>query len=109
MKKLTPILLLAMLPLAASAEIIITKINVLGKVNQPGQFTVNDYVTVIDAIALAEGISQSGDIKKIKVRTEGKDGKVTIEVYDLKKVISGEQKNIRLHSGDLVYVEERVI
>ena len=103
------ILLVALLPFVASAEIISTKINVLGKVNQPGQFIVHDYVTVIDAIALAGGMSRMGDVRAIKVRKEGKDGRVSIEVYNLKMLLSGEQKNARLDSGDTVYVEEKLI
>ena len=97
------------MPIMASADIISTKINVLGEVNQQGHFAINDKVTILDAIALSGGLSRMADSKQIKVRKEGKDGKVTVEVYDLKKLISGEQKNAELETGDLIYVKERII
>ena len=109
MKKLALILIL-LIPAITSAEIIRTQINVLGQVNQQGHFNVNDNrVTILDAIAMSGGLSRLADPKQIKLRKMGEDGKVIVEVYDLKKLISGEQKNVTLESGDLIFVEERAI
>ena len=97
------------MPFLASAEIISTKINVLGHVNQQGHYNVNDRITILDAIAISGGLRRMADSKQIKLRKKENDGKVVLEVYDLKKLISGEQKNVVLESGDLIFVEERII
>lgn len=107
--KISLIFFLVTLPLAGWAEIATTKVNVLGQVNNQGQFTVADTrMTLLDAIALAGGLSRLADAKNIKVRKETPDGNVTIEVYNLNKIVSGEQENVRLHTGDLLYIEERI-
>lgn len=93
-----------------SAEIVETKINVLGRVNQPGQFIVKQRdVTVLDALALAGGLNRIADDKKITLRSVNEAGEVVIREFSLKKLITGEQKNEVLDSGDMIYVPEMLL
>lgn len=81
------------------------KIYVVGKVTRPGEYVANSYVDVVQAIAMAGGMTPFAAVNKIKiVRRKGEE----LEAYpfrfsDIEKGESLEQ-NIVLRSGDIVVV-----
>lgn len=81
------------------------RIYVTGKVNNPGSFTLEKPVTVLQALSLAGGFADFADESDIKiVRTYG-DKYVYLD-FNYKDVIKGKntQQNIVLRSGDVVVV-----
>ena len=81
------------------------KIYVVGKVARPGAYVANSYVDVVQAIAMAGGMTPFAGVNKIKiVRRKGE----VLEAYsfrfsDIEKGKNLEQ-NIILRSGDIVVV-----
>ena len=82
-----------------------TRFYVIGRVNKPGDFAIGRYVDVLQALALAGGLTPFADPRGIKVirRQEGKD---VILPFDFPAVTRGEnlEQNIRLQGGDVIVV-----
>ena len=81
------------------------KIYVVGKVARPGEYVANSYVDVVQAIAMAGGMTPYAAVNKIKVvRRKGED----LEAYPFRfsDIEKGEnlEQNIVLRSGDIVVV-----
>ena len=81
------------------------KIYVVGKVARPGVYVANSYVDVVQAIAMAGGMTPFASVNKIKiVRRKGKE----LEAYPFRfsDIEKGKdlQQNIVLRSGDIVIV-----
>lgn len=78
---------------------------VIGRVNDPGQYTVGRYVDVIQALTLAGGLSPYADEDKIKIlrRVNGVENTYLFEYSAIKKGRNLSQ-NILLQSGDVVVV-----
>jgi len=81
------------------------KIYVVGKVARPGEYVANSYVDVVQAIAMAGGMTTFASVNKIKiVRRMGE----TLEAYSFRfsDIEDGEnlEQNIILRSGDIVVV-----
>lgn len=81
------------------------KIYVLGKVNNPGEFTIGRYVDVLQALTLAGGLNPYASEGGIKVLRR-KHGKQIALPFDYGEVEDGEnlEQNILLKSGDVVVV-----
>ena len=82
------------------------RVYVLGRVNKPGDFPlVTRDVTVIQALAMAGGLTPFADEKKIQVlRTI--DGKQQSIPFDYKRIRRGQglEQNIPLRAGDVILV-----
>ena len=81
------------------------KIYVVGKVARPGEYVANSYVDVVQAIAMAGGMTPFAAVNKIKiVRRKGE----ALEAYSFRfsDIEDGEnlEQNIVLRSGDIVVV-----
>jgi polysaccharide export outer membrane protein len=78
---------------------------VVGKVNKPGMFNVSKPVTVLQALALAGGLTIYADEKKIQI-VRNKDGNVANLHFNYKDVKKGShlEQNIFLERGDTVVV-----
>ena len=81
------------------------KIYVVGKVARPGEYVANSYVDVVQAIAMAGGMTTFASVNKIKiVRRMGEN----LEAYSFRfsDIEDGEnlEQNIILRSGDIVVV-----
>ena len=78
---------------------------VIGRVNNPGQFTLGRYVDVVQALTLAGGFTPfaSEDDINILRRDGGKEIRIPFDYSDVKKGKRLEQ-NIILRSGDVVVV-----
>jgi polysaccharide export outer membrane protein len=86
------------------------KVFVLGEVNQPGIFSLDGPMNVLEAVAYSGGFTR--DAKKGNVLVvRGKDSKSYVIKLDLYAAIKrGElQHNISLQTGDVVYVPATVI
>ncbi len=75
---------------------------VVGKVQQPGRYTLSSFSTLINALFVSGGPSQVGSMRNIELRRNGK----TIshfDVYDL--LLKGEKEgDIHLMAGDIIFV-----
>lgn len=73
-----------------------------GWVNRPGAYDISPGVTVLGSISAAGGANFAGDLSNVTVWRETRGGgKKRIDV-DLKAVANGEQKDVKLQSGDVV-------
>jgi len=82
------------------------KFSVLGEVNKPGVYTVNDEkINILQALAMAGDLTLYGRRDVIKILREGPDGQKTITTLNLnnKNLIFSPYYN--LQQGDVVYVE----
>jgi len=81
------------------------KIYVVGKVARPGEYVANSYVDVVQAIAMAGGMTPFAAINKIQiVRRDGE--KLEAFPFRFSDIEKGEnlEQNIVLESGDIVIV-----
>lgn len=81
------------------------KIYVLGKVNKPGEYIINRYVDVMQALSMAGGTAPFADLNGIVIlRRSGDEQQATEFKYD--QVSRGKrlEQNIVLQSGDVVVV-----
>ncbi len=78
------------------------QIYIVGEVNFPGQYTVNALTNPINAIFYANGFSNHGSMRNVKLKRNGK----TIKNFDFYKfLLAGNNfSNIRLKSGDVIFV-----
>lgn len=87
---------------------ITNRIAVLGAVNRPGTFDLQDGMKLVDAIALAGGRTDRGNLSQVViVRLDG--GKTKTITANVDQVLSGQDanQNVALQHGDIVYVPER--
>jgi polysaccharide biosynthesis/export protein len=84
------------------------KIGVTGEVNRPGVYNLGlnnnaQFPTVSQAIQLAGGVTQSGNISRIQIRRSGSRRTVTV---DLNQVVGGGNINrdIGLRDGDTIFI-----
>lgn len=82
------------------------KVYVTGKVNNPGEYVLGSYVSVLKALTLADGLTPYAKESSIKVIRTAPDGSETIFPFDYSKVKAGKKldQNIILKSGDVVLV-----
>ena len=82
------------------------KFNVLGQVNHPGSFVLNNSATVLDALALAGGFRDFAKQKSIYILRQNADGTQTRIPFNYKDVAKGRNpaQNIKLQSHDTIVV-----
>ncbi|WP_461828529.1 SLBB domain-containing protein [Aquifex sp.] len=76
---------------------------VSGFVNNPGMVLVPSTYTVVEALALAGGVSKNGSLRNIILRRRNGE-EIVIDLYDL--LINGLPINVKLMDGDVVYVNK---
>lgn len=88
----------------------IISIFVFGAVHSPGALQVkkSKKINIVQAIAQAGGLNESGKYSGITIKRTLKDGKEQNIVVDLKDVINGKKPNIVLQEGDVVFVKESI-
>lgn len=81
----------------------------LGQLKKPGtyEFGSTGKMTLLEAVAKAEGFTDIANLKNVKVVRTGPDGQQTIKV-NAEKVLSGEAADVELQEGDLVTVPESI-
>jgi polysaccharide export outer membrane protein len=80
------------------------QVSVLGHVNKPGRYPLDSDSSIVDLIAMAEGIDELGDTKVIVTRTV--DGKPRKQELDLRAYLDegGTVAPFKMQQGDQVYV-----
>jgi polysaccharide export outer membrane protein len=78
---------------------------VLGEVGRPGGFLIDRHntVTVLQALALAEGIQSSASIKKATLFRKDGTGSQQIAV-NVSKILKSESPDIPVREGDILYI-----
>lgn len=79
---------------------------IVGKVNRPGVYLMSGQTTVLQALALAGGMTPYAESDEILVVRTGKDGKQRYLPFDYTKAIAGDglEQNIALKPGDTLLV-----
>jgi len=86
------------------------EVMVMGCVKSPGTFPFpeNKPLTLVQAIALAEGFTAYASVNGTKIIQTGSDGKKQVIDPDIEKILSGKKKDVELEPNDLITVPERV-
>ena len=81
------------------------QVYVIGKVNRPGRFELNDHIDVLQALALAGGINPFARESRIRIFRKTK-GHTRILPFDYTEVAKGRslEQNIMLERGDVIVV-----
>jgi polysaccharide export outer membrane protein len=81
------------------------KVSILGEVPKPGRYELRSRTTVLDAIALAGGLTQWAARSKLFVlRPDGKTQKRLPFNYNRAVSADGEQENFPLQAGDVLVI-----
>jgi polysaccharide export outer membrane protein len=78
---------------------------VLGDVNRPGAFVMQDNgkVTLLQAISYASGVKRTGSEKKTRLIHQTASGFQEVQV-DVKRMLEGKDSDIPLQPNDIVYI-----
>ncbi|MEM8499274.1 MAG: polysaccharide biosynthesis/export family protein [Pseudomonadota bacterium] len=81
------------------------RVYVLGEVNKPGEYVPGNYVTIAQALTLAEGLTNYANDSSIKVVRQ-QDGREIFIKFNYSRFKKGKDlsSNVRLESGDVVMV-----
>ncbi len=83
---------------------VLYRIYIVGEVKRPGEYYVDFYNDIWDAIGKSGGVTSSGDIKRVRIIRQGKEMK--IDVWDaMKQRKSLEEIGVR--SGDIIEVPKK--
>lgn len=86
-----------------------SRISILGDVHAPGYFDFQEHMRLADLMSQAGGFKETANIKAVTIiRADGTEQGRT-EKVNLKKILSGKQKDVTLNSGDTVYVPRRAL
>lgn len=97
-------------PNETTEDLSLPRVYVTGEVQKPGPYVIKRVTNVVQAIALAGGLSPFAASRRIQVhrKFEGKD---SIFIFNFKDFEAGtsteENANLNLRSGDIVIVPER--
>jgi polysaccharide biosynthesis/export protein len=82
------------------------KFNILGFVNRPGSYVINNSATVLDAIAIAGGFRDFAKQKSIYILRQNADGSQIRLPFNYKEVVKGQNpaQNIKLQPRDTIVV-----
>ncbi len=82
------------------------KFNIVGEVNKPGTYDLTRPMNVLDALALAGGLRDFANAKKIYVLRTNSDGTQTRLPFNYKQVIKGQNlsQNVTLQPRDTVVI-----
>ena len=82
------------------------RVSVVGKVNKPGVFPMEGPMSVLQALAMAGGMTPFADTGSVRVIRTGDDGAQRFISFDYDMVAGGEglEQNVPLQPGDVVLV-----
>ncbi|MDQ6664105.1 MAG: polysaccharide biosynthesis/export family protein [Acidobacteriota bacterium] len=84
---------------------------VIGEVKKPGGFTLKDQetVSIMQAVALADGYSKTAQPKKAKILRPAKGGAERTEIaINLDQVLDGKAKDVTLLPNDILFVPDNL-
>jgi polysaccharide export outer membrane protein len=77
---------------------------VIGEVNKPGGFVMNDnQLTVLQALALAGGNSPMASLDKAQIVRQVKGAREAVPI-SVKKILNGRDKDVRLQAEDILFI-----
>lgn len=79
------------------------EVYIIGEVNTPSLFGFRDDMPMSKTLALAEGFTKDADLARVHV-IRGSLSNPTLIIVDFNKVIAGQEQDVQLEPGDLVYV-----
>jgi polysaccharide export outer membrane protein len=79
---------------------------VIGNVGKPGGFTMdnNESITVMQAIALAEGVKAPASLDRSRIIRKKSDGSTQEVPIQLSKVLSAKSPDVALTAGDVLFI-----
>ncbi|MBC7083600.1 MAG: SLBB domain-containing protein [Firmicutes bacterium] len=88
---------------------IVRQVSVLGEVARPGVYRVREGTSLLDALAMAGGITQMGDDRAVRVTTRGANGSPSTFEFDLRRLSeAGDASTWLLHGGEVIYVPRSI-
>lgn len=85
-------------------EIHSAKVSVVGSVKKAGRFELKSGATVLDFLALAEGMNEFASPSRIVVLRNDPGGRQQRLRFNYNKVMDGDAENFLLRSGDIIVV-----
>jgi polysaccharide export outer membrane protein len=79
---------------------------VLGAVSTPGTQGLTPSMTVVGAVTRREGFTENAWKQRVLL-VRGSIGNPTTEVIDVKAILQGRAKDVRIEPGDIIYVHDR--
>jgi polysaccharide biosynthesis/export protein len=80
------------------------KVTVDGEVEKRGAVEIEPGMTVVGALGASGGITYSARVEEVEIIRPAERGQRTRYIVDLEKIMSGEQKDVLLKSGDMIRV-----
>ncbi len=80
------------------------KISILGSVKSPGIYIINPYLSVIEALRYADGLSDNTSLRTITVKKSNNQTKV-FDAYEY-LVYGNMESNVSLENGDVILMKE---
>jgi polysaccharide export outer membrane protein len=90
----------------SAKQLLGNKVYVIGQVNKPGEYIVNSYVDVMQALSMAGGMTPYASVNNIIILRRDKNGKQQAIEFEYGDLEDGDnlQQNIILQVGDVVVV-----
>jgi protein involved in polysaccharide export with SLBB domain len=79
------------------------EVYIIGEVKAPALFAFREEMPMSRTVALSEGFTKDADLSRIHV-IRGSLNNPTLIITDFNKVIAGQQQDVQLEPGDVVYV-----
>jgi polysaccharide export outer membrane protein len=83
------------------------KVAVFGQVQKPGQFPMTDGLTVVQAISLAGGFTQTADPDRVSLTRKISKEKAVRVMFSVQAITEGKTNDVPLQAGDTIFVGER--
>ncbi|NLW33507.1 MAG: hypothetical protein GXY77_18825 [Fibrobacter sp.] len=85
------------------------KVKIIGAVQKPGVFTIEDTVNIFEAIYLAGGPSEKADLRRVRILSSSENNNITESIIDIQRFLDqGNIDNIpKVHVGDVIIVYTR--
>lgn len=77
-----------------------------GAVNSPGAFNMNGKITLVQAIAMAKGVTSAASLSDIRIFRENKNGEKDIIPVDYNAIHDGKKPDIQIVENDIIIVPE---
>jgi polysaccharide export outer membrane protein len=81
------------------------KVFVFGEVEEPGSFPYKSNLTLVDAFALAGGVTARANANDTKLTRQINGAEIQVRV-PMQEIVEGRRSNLKLLPGDILYVPE---
>ena len=81
------------------------KVFIFGQVKKPGTFRFEENMTIIQAVTLAGGFTQTAAKNAVSI-TRLVDGEETRVLVEVEQIWKGKQSNVMLKPGDIIFIPE---